>query len=79
MLSPFDFGYPVTLKLNGAVEDAEFGDIWAPSVVFSYGVRNLPLALGAAYQKGRFVQSQNNAEDRILLFIGFDMPLWPLR
>lgn len=79
MLAPFDFGYPVTLKLNGAEEDAKFDDIWAPLVALAYGFDDLPLTLGVAYQKGRYVQSLNASEDRALLFLGFDMPLWPLR
>lgn len=75
MISPFDFGYPITLKLNGIESEVEFNQIIAPSIAVSYGFAEYPLTLGAGYQKGRSINA-NNTEERILLFLAFDMPLW---
>ena len=75
MLAPFDFGYPINLKLNGVKEDIEFRDIIAPSVLVSYGCPKYPISIGVAYQRGRNDIAANSAEERVLFFIAFDMPL----
>ena len=78
MLAPFDFGYPVSLKLNGLDDDVEFDEIVAPSLALAYGFKNYPLSTGIAYQKGRRIEDRDSAEDGIVLFLVFDMPLWTL-
>lgn len=79
MLAPFDLAYPVTQKLNGNDADAELDDIFAPSVSFSYGFPELPLTMGLGYQQGRYITSVNKNENRWLVFIAFDMPLFNFR
>lgn len=79
MLSPFDFGYPITQQLNGNEENSNFNDILAPSLTMSYGFKDLPLTIGAGYQQGRYITSLNKTEKRWLLFFAFDMPLFNLR
>lgn len=78
MLSPFDFGYPVSLKMNGVEADLALEDVWAPSLSIAYGIRDYPLNLGIAYQIGRTDRVSGAEEKRVLLFIGFDMPLFSL-
>jgi len=78
MLAPVDFGYPISLKLNGVNKDLKLSDVVAPSVVLSYGVPDYPLATGIAYQRGRRDPASGDVETRLLLFIGFDMPLFAL-
>ncbi|HEX6928257.1 MAG TPA: hypothetical protein VF267_03335, partial [Gammaproteobacteria bacterium] len=75
MVSPIDLGYPVSLKFNGIEEDVTFDEIFAPSVSLAYGFREYPVVLGIAYQRGRRIAT-GDAEERILLFAAFDMPLW---
>jgi hypothetical protein len=76
MLSPVDFGYPVSLKLNGEVEDVESDDIIAPSISIAYGIKDYPVNVGLAFQKGRKFALQNKEEKRIMIFVAFDMPLF---
>ena len=75
MASPFDFGYPVSLKMNGEKQDLELDDIIAPSLSIAYGVPDYPFVVGAAYQIGMTDPVTNEEEKRLLLFVGFDMPL----
>lgn len=75
MLSPVDFGYPVSLKLNGMEENIEFDEIAAPSISLAYGIKDYPVNIGIAFQKGKRFALQNQEEKRLLLFIAFDMPL----
>jgi hypothetical protein len=78
MVAPFDFGYPVSLKLNGVKEDLKLEDIVAPSIVLAYGKARYPLTGGLVYQWGRKDPASNIAERRLMLFLGFDMPLFSL-
>ena len=79
MLAPFDFGYPVSLRLNGIESDLKLKDIVAPSLSVSYGLREYPLCVGLAYQRGRVVGTTDQVERRVMLFVAFDMPLWGLK
>ncbi len=76
MLSPVDFGYPVSLKLNGMEENIELDEIVAPSISLAYGIKDYPINIGIAFQKGKRFTLQNQEEKRLLLFIAFDMPLF---
>ena len=76
MLAPFDFGYPVSLKLNGIDKDVNLDDIVAPAIVFSYGVPDLPLSIGLGYQRGRSFIATSDNEEKIFIHFSFDMPLW---
>ncbi len=78
MASPFDFGYPVNLKLSGTEDKFEFDEVIAPSLTFALGVRDYPLMLGLGYQRGREIEETGQTEDRVLLFVTFDMPLFNL-
>jgi hypothetical protein len=78
MLSPFDFAYPVNLKLNGITDNYDVKEIVSPSVTIAYGIKDYPLNIGLGYQQGRKLNDVNKAETRILLFVSFDMPLFRL-
>lgn len=76
MFSPFDFGYPISLKMNGEETDVNFDDIVAPSISFAYGISDYPINIGIAYQKGKTTGTNTKQEERALVFIAFDMPLF---
>ena len=76
MLSPIDMAYPVNLKLSGIEDDIEFDEIIAPSITLAYGFRNYPLNIGIGYQRGRKLADVGKSEERWLLFVSFDMPLF---
>jgi len=78
LVAPFDFGYPISLKLNGVTSSAKLSDVIAPSVMVARGFANYPLAVGAVYQRGRKEETTGAVEQRVMLFFGFDMPLLPL-
>ena len=76
MFSPFDFGYPISLKMNGEEADVKLDDIVAPSVSIAYGISDYPINIGIAYQKGKTTGANIKQEERTLFFIAFDMPLF---
>lgn len=76
MLSPIDMAYPINLKLSGIEDDVEFDEIMAPSLTLAYGFRKYPLNIGIGYQRGRKLADVGKSEERILLFVTFDMPLF---
>ncbi len=78
LVAPLDFGYPVSLKLNGVKGEIRTSDISAPSVAVTFGFADYPVAVGLAYQWGRRDAALGVVERRALLFVGFDMPLLPL-
>lgn len=76
IVAPFDFGYPINLKLNGVEKDVKLSEVVAPSVALSYGFKNYPLSVGLAYQRGRRSDQNNKIEQRAMIFFGIDMPLF---
>jgi len=78
MLAPIDMAYPINLKLNGIDDQVDFEEIFAPSVTLSYGLKDYPLNVGIGYQRGRTLEDVEKAEERLLLFVSFDMPLYRL-
>ena len=78
MLSPIDMAYPVNLKLRGIEEDVEFDELIAPSLAVAYGFEDLPVNAGIAYQKGRQLDDVDKTEEKWLLFVTFDLPLFRL-
>ena len=79
MVAPFDFGHPVSLKLNGIEEDVELDEIIAPSIIISYGFKKAPVELGIGYQFGRKIDQTNQTDEILFLHLSFDMPLWFFR
>ena len=77
-VAPFDFGYPLSLKLNNVNQSATLADVVSPSAGFAYGVPDWPVAFGFAYQVGRKSQLTGEREKRTLFFVAFDMPLFAL-
>ncbi|NRB39365.1 MAG: hypothetical protein HRU20_13000 [Pseudomonadales bacterium] len=78
MFSPLDMAYPVNLKLDGVEQSIEFDSIFAPSLSLAYGLENYPLNIGVSFQRGQTLEDVNETEERVLLFFGFDMPLFRL-
>jgi len=76
MLSPFDFGYPISLRMNGENTGVDLEDIVAPSISVAYGVKDYPMNIGVAYQKGKKTGLNTEQEERLMLFVAFDMPLF---
>lgn len=77
-VAPFDFGYPLSLKLNNVNQSATLADVVSPSAGLAYGVPDWPVAFGFAYQVGRKSALTGEREKRTLLFVAFDMPLFAL-
>ncbi len=73
LVAPLDFGYPVSLKLNGLEDDYETDEIIAPSFGVTWGLDELPLAIGVIYQVGKSFDGEE--EERLFLHFSFDMPL----
>lgn len=78
MIAPVDFGYPISLKLNGIEEDVELDELIAPSITISAGAKDIPLTYGVGFQSGAKIRNTNQEENRVFLFIAFDMPLMDL-
>ena len=76
MVAPFDFGYPVNLKLQGIEENIEFDEIIAPSISINFGVKKAPIAWGIVVQKGRKFDETSVPDTRVMAHISFDMPLF---
>jgi hypothetical protein len=76
MIAPFDFGYPISLKLNGVEQGVKLDEVVAPSIALSYGLKDYPLSVGVAYQRGRRSSLTNAVEKRAMIFMGIDMPLF---
>ena len=77
MAAPLDFGYPVTQIIDGSEEKFKFEQIVAPSLVGALGIHDYPVAIGAAFQFGKQL-ANGEAEQRAIVFISYDMPLWTL-
>lgn len=75
MVAPFDFGYPVNLKLKGEEKDVDFDEIISPSISFNFGIENTPIAWGFIYQRGQAYDGSGAQRYRTSIHISFDMPL----
>jgi hypothetical protein len=78
MVAPLDFGYPISLKMNGVEQDIELDELFAPSFTLSAGWKGLPVTYGVGYQMGANVVGTERKEEKAFLFIAFDMPLWEI-
>lgn len=75
MVAPFDFAYPVNLKLKGEEKDIDYDEIIAPSISINFGIEDAPIAWGIVYQRGRAYDGSGSHDYRRLIHISFDMPL----
>jgi hypothetical protein len=78
LLSPVDFGYPLTLKLNGSDVRVRASDIFVPSAYALWGWKNYPLAAGFGYARIKSIEDPGRREGRFLVLVAFDMPLFKL-
>lgn len=78
LLSPLDFGYPLTLKLKNADATVKGSDIVVPAAYVFYGWKNYPVAAGVGYSRGRSLDNPDQRVGRVLLLVAFDMPLFRL-
>ena len=75
MVAPFDFGYPVNLKLKEIEKDVNYNEIVAPSVSVNFGVRKAPIAWGIVWQRGKAYDASGKQDYRMMVHVSFDMPL----
>lgn len=75
MVAPFDFGYPVNLKLKGEEKEVDYDEIISPSISVNFGVKDAPISWGFVYQRGRAYDGSGQQEYRSSFHISFDMPL----
>lgn len=78
MLAPFDFGYPITQKLRATDTSFTTSDIVSPSIAISYGIHDMPINWGIAYQTTRSNPLNGKRGEKIFVFVSFDMPLFVL-
>lgn len=78
LLSPLDFGYPLTLKMKNVDTTIRGSDVVVPAVYAFWGFKNYPLAIGAGYSRGRGVDNPDQRVGRYLILFAFDMPLFRL-
>jgi|GEM_PF-7097845 len=76
--SIIDFGQAVNAQLYDTSAEITFRDIVNPGIYFIYGVKNVPLALGAGYFRGQSLREHTRSEHHLRLIIAFDMPLFIL-
>lgn len=76
MLAPFDFGYPLSLKMTGSNTAVNLNDVVSPSIAVSYGLKDYPNNWGIAWQRVNRNQNNNEQSSRLLIFFSFDMPLY---
>ena len=78
LLSPLDFGYPLTLKMKDTETTVKGSDVVVPAAYVLYGLKNYPLAAGVGYSRGRGVDNPDQRVGRIIILFAFDMPLFKL-
>jgi hypothetical protein len=78
LLSPVDFGYPLSVKLNGSDVRVRASDIFVPSAYVLWGTKNYPLAAGFGYARVKSIEDPGRREGRFLVLLAFDMPLFKL-
>jgi len=80
MLAPVDFAHPANENINNASGNtAQLKDIVSPGVYLSHGLKDWPVVVGLGYNYGPAVtQSQQSSRGRGFLFLGLDLPLYPL-
>lgn len=78
LLSPLDFGYPLTLKMKNVDTTIKGSDVVVPAAYLFWGFKNYPLAIGAGYSRGRGVDNPDQRVGRYLVLFAFDMPLFRL-
>lgn len=79
MVAPFDLAVPVNLLFEDSDDDVELKDIISPGAYLSYGFKSMPVVVGLGYSKGRALNGvDKEKEERFVLFLSFDMPLFTL-
>lgn len=78
LVSPVDFGYPLSLKMQNAETTVRYSDVVVPAAYVLWGPKNYPFAGGLGYARVRSVDTPDKREGRWLLFLGFDLPLFKL-
>jgi hypothetical protein len=79
LLSPLDFGYPLTLKMKNTDTTIKGSDVVVPAAYVFYGWKNYPFAAGVGYSRGRGVDNPDQRVGRVLVLVAFDLPLFRLR
>lgn len=78
LVSPVDFGYPLSLKMQDSEATVRASDIVVPAAYVLWGPKNYPFAGGLGYARVRSPDTPDKREGRWLLFLGFDLPLFKL-
>lgn len=77
MVAPVDFSHPINLELKEVSEEVSLDDIYVIGIYAAWGLKDLPIAIGAGWQRGRsLVSDSGEDEDRVLMFLALDMPLY---
>ncbi len=76
--SILDFGSAVNSQLYDTESNARLKDLVNPGVFLVYGLKKLPIAVGAGYYKGKGIRISSLEEHHFSMFVAFDMPLFVL-
>ena len=79
MISPVDFGYPLSMKFKGSDNTATWNDVLNPSISIAFGAKKLPVNWGLAFQHVNQNIYNPNPGTRAMFFLSLDMPLYILR
>lgn len=78
LVSPIDLGYPVNVKLRGVDVATKASDVVVPGGYVFWGLKDLPIALGLGYTRGKSVDFPDTRVTRLMFIVAFDMPLFVL-
>ena len=78
MLSFVDLGSAVNSQIYNTNEAFTFQDVMAPGLVYLHGFEGVPLSFGAGYFKVRGLKDKLSDEQRAMVFLAVDIPLFGL-
>ncbi len=70
-----DFGAAVSSKIADTDHGLEIEDLFAPGIFVVWGFEEIPLAMGAGYQRSRSLENGGEYAHNVMMFFAFDMPL----
>lgn len=78
LAAPFDFAYPINLKLYGDQREVAYRDVISPGAYLTIGVAKMPAAVLVGFNRGAAVRAASGTENRALVVVAIDMPLFAL-
>lgn len=73
-----DLGAVINSQIYDSSESFDLHNIYSPGIGLIYGLPNIPLSVGAGYFRVNSVKDDSMIENRVLVFVALDMPLFSL-